>query len=77
MYKSQNDMFTTFTDIFRSVIDEHAPLKTKIIKRNQASFMTKSLSKVTKTTAQSLSRWNNFCNILNKKLTTLFIFWPF
>ena len=61
MYKSQNDMFTTFTDIFRSVIDEHAPLKTKIIKRNQAPFMTKSLSKVTKTAVQRkrLSRWNN------------------
>ena len=61
MYKSQNDMFTTFTDIFRSVIDEHAPLKTKIIKRNQAPFMTKPLSKVTKTAVQRkrLSRWNN------------------
>ena len=37
-------MFTTFT-VFRSVIDKHAPLKTKIIRENQAPFMTTALSK--------------------------------
>ena len=34
-------MFTTFADVFRSVIDKHASLKTKIIRGNQAPFMTK------------------------------------
>ena len=43
MYKTQNDMFTKFTDIFRSVLDKHAPLKTN--KREQALLITKALSK--------------------------------
>ena len=43
MYKTQNNMFTTFTDVFRSVIDKHAPYK--VIRGNQAPFMTKELSK--------------------------------
>ena len=30
MYKTQNDMFTAFTDFFRSFMDKHATLKTKI-----------------------------------------------
>ena len=31
MGKFGNDMFTTSIDVFRSVIDKHAHLKTKII----------------------------------------------
>ena len=46
MYKTQNNMFTTFTDVFRSVLNKHVSLKTKIIRRNQAPFMTKALRKV-------------------------------
>ena len=45
MYKTQTDMFATFTDFFRTVIDKHAPLKTKVIRGNQAPFMTKALIK--------------------------------
>ena len=29
MHRTENDMFKTFTDVFRSVVDKHAPLKTK------------------------------------------------
>ena len=36
MYKTQNDMFTTFTDVFRSFIDKHTPLKTKKVRGSQA-----------------------------------------
>ena len=42
MYETENDMFTTFTDAFRSVRDKHAPLKTKIIRSNQAPFINRS-----------------------------------
>ena len=33
-----------FTDVFRSVLDKNASLKTKIIRGNQAPFMTKALT---------------------------------
>ena len=45
MCKTQDDMFTTFTDVFKSAIDKHTPLKTKIIEGKQAPFVTKASSK--------------------------------
>ena len=36
MYETQNNMFTTFTDVFRSFIDKHTPLKTKKVRGSQA-----------------------------------------
>ena len=45
MYKYNNNMHSTFSDIFRSVLDRHAPLKRKIIRGNQGQIMTKQLSK--------------------------------
>ena len=60
MYKIQNDMFTTFTDVFRSVIDKHAPLKTKTVRGNQIPFMTKALSKVTLTKSRLRSKYNKW-----------------
>ena len=45
MCKYNNDMYSTFSNVFRSVVDKHAPLKRKIIRGNQAPFMTKQLSK--------------------------------
>ena len=60
MYKIQNDMFTTFTDVFRSVIDKHAPLKTKIVRGNQVPFMTKALSKATLTRSRLRSKYNKW-----------------
>ena len=60
MYETQNDMFTTFTDVFRSVIDKHAPLKTKIIRGNQAPFMTKALSKAIMTRLRLRSKYNKW-----------------
>ena len=44
MYKYNNDMYTTFSDVFKSVLDRHAHLKKKITKENQGPFMTKQLS---------------------------------
>ena len=34
-YKYNNDMYSTFSDIFRLVLDRHAPLKWKMITGNQ------------------------------------------
>ena len=38
-------MYSTFSDVFRSVLDRHTPLKKKMIRGNQGPFMTKQLSK--------------------------------
>ena len=45
MYKYNNDIYSTFSDIFRSVLDRHVPLKWKITRGNQGPFMIKQLSK--------------------------------
>ena len=45
MCKYNNDMYSTFSDVFRSVLDGDSPLKRKMIKGNQGPFMTKQLSK--------------------------------
>ena len=45
MYKAHNDKFSAFTNVFRYVLDKHAPLKTKTIGGSYAQFMTKNLSK--------------------------------
>ena len=61
MYKCNNDMYSTFSDIFRSVLDRHAPLKWKMIRGNQGPFTTKRLSKT----------------IMNRcKLRNRYIKWP-
>ena len=82
MYKRENDMSTTFTNVVRFVLDKHAPLKTKITRGNQAPFMTKSLSKAIMTRSRLRSKYNkwpsrenflafkkakNNCNNINKK----------
>ena len=46
-------MFTTSTDVLRSVLDKHTPLKTKIIKKNQVPF---TLFHVDKKNTYSISR---------------------
>ena len=53
-------MFTTFTDVFRSVIDKRAPLKTKIIRGNQVPFMTKALSNAIMTRSRLRFKYNKW-----------------
>ena len=53
MYKTQIDMPTTFLGQF---LHKHAPLKTKIIGRNQAPFMTKVSSKAIMTRSRLRSK---------------------
>ena len=45
IYNSQDKQYDLFSDIFRAILDHHAPLKAKRIRGNQAKFMTKELSK--------------------------------
>ena len=45
IYKYNNDMYSAFSDVFRSVLDRHAPLKRKMTRGNQGLFMTQQLSK--------------------------------
>ena len=61
MYKYNNGMYSTFSDVFRSVLDRHAPLKRKMIRGNQGPFMTKQLSKAT---------------MNRSKLRNIYIKWP-
>ena len=81
MYKYSNDMYSTVSDVFRSVLDRHAPLKRKIIRRNQGPFMTKQQSKAIINRSKLRNRYikwpsrenfldykkaKNTCNNLNK-----------
>ena len=45
MYKSNNEIYPTFTKVFRLVLDKHPPRKVKKVRGNQGPFMTKELSK--------------------------------
>ena len=58
MYKYSNDMYSAFSDVFRSVLDRHAPLKRKMIRGNQGPFMTKHLSKNAKNTCNNLNKFD-------------------
>ena len=74
-------MFSTFTETFRRVLDKHAPLKTKRVRRNQSPFMTKELSKVvmnksktrnkyikwlSRENALAIKRAKSYCNNLTR-----------
>ena len=45
MYKSNNEMYSTFTKLFKLVLDKHANLKVKKVRESQGPFMTKELCK--------------------------------
>ena len=81
MYKYDNYMYSTFSDVFRSVLDWHTPLKRKMIRGNQGPFMTKQLSKAIMNRSKLRNRYikwpsrenvlvykkaRNTCNNLNK-----------
>ena len=81
MYKYNNDMYSTFSDVFRSVLDRYTPLKMKMIRGNQGPFMTKQLSKAIMNRSKLRNRYikwtsrenfldykkaKNTCNNLNK-----------
>ena len=80
--KEKHHQDDVFTNIFRMVLDKHAPLKKKIFRGNKAPFMTKELSKaiMNKSKLQNTyTKWSsrenffafkkqkNICKNLNKK----------
>ena len=83
MYKSNNEMYSTFTEVFRLVLHKHAPLKVKKVRGNQHPFMTKELSKAIMNKSkirQKYRKWpsrenflalteaKTFCNKLSKSV---------
>ena len=67
------------TNIFRSALDNHAPLKQKQVRRNQAPFITKKLSKAIMTRSRIKKKCNKWpsresvvaVKQINKKCTNL------
>ena len=45
IYQNNKEMYSIFTRIFQNVLNKHAPLKQRKVRRNRAFFMTKDLSK--------------------------------
>ena len=45
IYNEKHHLCHVFTNIFRMVLDKHAPIKKKIVRGNEAPFMTKEISK--------------------------------
>ena len=79
IYNNQDKQYDLFSDILRTILDHHAPLKTKSIRGNQAKFMTKELSKLRSRFKNRYLKWSsrenflaykkakNLCNSLNRK----------
>ena len=82
IYNSQDKQHDLFSNIFRTILDHHAPLKAKRIRDNQVKFMTKELSKSIMDRSRLKNRYlrwpshenflaykkaENLCNTLNKK----------
>ena len=63
-------MYPALPDVFRSALDRHAPLKRKMIRRNQGSFMTKQLSKAIMNRSKLRNRyieWSSSESVLDYK----------
>ena len=70
IYKYNYDMYSTFSDVFRPVLDKHAPLKGKMIRGNQRPFMTKQLKKAIMNRSKLRNRyikWSSRGNLLDDK----------
>ena len=73
MYKSNKDMYTVFTNVFSSVVNKHAPLKSRTIRGNQGPFMNRELSKAIMKRSRMKNRylkwpsWENFLNYTASK----------
>ena len=70
MCKSNNEMCSTFTKVFRLELDKHAPLKVKKVRGNQGLFNTKKLSKAIMNKSKIRNRyqkWPSRENVLTLK----------
>ena len=55
----ENDAYSVFSSAFRVLLNEHAPLKTKILRYNNKTFITKELRK-------EIMKRSKLKNIFNK-----------
>ena len=57
MYKFNDDMYSKFFDVFRSVLERHAPFKRKMIRGNQGPFIRKPLHKAIVNRSEQRNRY--------------------
>ena len=70
MYKRNNKMYSTFTNVFRLVLDKYAPPKVIKVRGNQGPFMTKELSKAIMNKSKirnKYRKWPSRENVLSLK----------
>ena len=75
MYKSNNEMYSTFTKLFKLVLDKHAHLKVKKVRESQGPFMTKELCKTIMNkskTRNKYQKWPPRENVLALKKARMF-----
>ena len=66
-----NSVYSDFCAHFKSILDLHAPLKSKTLRGNQAPFMSKDLSKAIMTRSRLKKIFNRQKNKTNWKAYTL------
>ena len=52
--------YDAFTDVFRKIVDKHAPMKTKKVRGTQAPFVTKELRKAIMTRSRLKNKYNKW-----------------
>ena len=57
-YTDPNLAYNEFCNTFKAILDKHAPLKSKVIRGNQAPFMSKELSKGIMTRSRLKNKFN-------------------
>ena len=60
IYVEKHHQYDVFTNIFRMVLDERDPIKKKIVRGNEAPFMTKELSKAKKNRSKLKNRYTKW-----------------
>ena len=61
------DNYKSFSDVFHNIVDKHAPLKEKIIRGNNAPFMTKDLRKAIMDRSRLKKKYQNWPSRENYK----------
>ena len=60
-YKDKN-VYENFLNIFKAVVTKHAPMKSKILRGNNAPFMTKELRKAVMNRSRLKKKYQRFKN---------------
>ena len=60
--------YEIFSEIFKTLINQYAPMKQKIVRGNQSPFMTKELSKAIMHTSKLKNKFNKYPTEINNRL---------